>query len=70
MSKRVPTSMRRRQSLSALIVGRPSSADGRAELVTLATRLIVEVEPGRQTIQWIDLPANLEAESQDAVGRA
>ena len=35
-------SMRTRQSLSDLIEGRLSSADGRAELVRLATRLIVE----------------------------
>lgn len=52
---RVPGSMRTRQSLSDLIEGRLSSADGRAELVKLATRLIVE--------------ESLEAESRDAVGR-
>ncbi len=39
MSKRVPASMRTRQSLSGLIEGRLSSSDGRAELVKLATRL-------------------------------
>jgi putative transposase len=55
MSQRVPASMRTRQSLSDLIEGRLSSADGRAELVKLATRLIVEEA--------------LEAESRDAVGR-
>jgi len=47
--------MRTRQSLSDLIEGRLSSPDGRAELVRLATRLIVEEA--------------LEAESRDAVGR-
>ena len=41
MSKRVPASMRTRQSLSDLIAGRLASPDGRAELVKLATRLIV-----------------------------
>jgi len=55
MSKRIPGSMRTRQSLSDLIEGRLSSPDGRAELVRLATRLIVEEA--------------LEAESSDAVGR-
>ena len=54
MSQRVPASMRTRQSLSDLIEGRLSSPDGRAELVKLATRLIVEEA--------------LEAESRDAVG--
>jgi putative transposase len=53
--ERVPGSMRTRQSLSDLIEGRLSSADGRAELVKLATRLIVE--------------ESLEAETRDAVGR-
>jgi transposase-like protein len=48
--------MRTRQSLSDLIEGRLSSPVGRAELVRLATRLIVEEA--------------LEAESGDAVGRA
>jgi transposase-like protein len=47
--------MRTRQSLSDLIEGRLSSPDGRAELVRLATRLIVEEA--------------LEAESRDALGR-
>jgi transposase-like protein len=47
--------MRTRQSLSELIEGRLSSPDGRAELVKLATRLIVEEA--------------LEAESRDALGR-
>lgn len=56
MSQRVPASMRTRQSLSDLIEGRLSSPDGRAELVKLATRLIVEEA--------------LEAESRDALGRA
>ena len=42
MSKRVPASMRTRESLSALIEGRLSSPDGRSELVKLATRLILE----------------------------
>ncbi len=55
MSKRLPGSMRTRQSLSDLIEGRLSSPDGRAELVRLATRLIVE--------------ETLEAESRDAIGR-
>jgi transposase-like protein len=47
--------MRSRQQLSDLIEGRLSSADGRAELIKLATRLIVEEA--------------LEAEAGDAVGR-
>lgn len=47
--------MRTRQSLSDLIAGRLSSPDGRAELVRLATRLIVE--------------ETLEAENRDALGR-
>jgi transposase-like protein len=47
--------MHSRQQLSDLIEGRLSSADGRAELVKLATRLIVEEA--------------LEAEAGDAVGR-
>ena len=55
MARRVPASMRTRESLSDLIEGRLSSADGRAELVKLATRLIVEEA--------------LEAESRDVLGR-
>lgn len=55
MRRRIPGSMRTRQSLCDLIEGRLSSPDGRAELVRLATRLIVE--------------ETLEAESRDAVGR-
>ena len=55
MSKRVPGSVRTRQSLSELIEGRLSSPDGRAELVRLATRLIIEEA--------------FEAESREAVGR-
>jgi putative transposase len=55
MSKRIPASMRTRQSLCDLIEGRLSSPDGRAELVKLATRLIVEEA--------------LEGESRDALGR-
>ena len=55
MSQRVPASMRTRQSLSDLIEGRLSSPSGRAELMKLATRLIVE--------------ETLEAESRDALGR-
>ena len=55
MTRRVPASMRTRESLSDLIEGRLSSADGRAALVKLATRLIVEEA--------------LEAESRDALGR-
>jgi len=47
--------MRTRQSLSDLIEGRLASPDGRAELVKLATRLIVEEA--------------LESEAGDAVGR-
>ena len=54
MAKRLPASMRTRESLSDLIEGRLSSADGRADLVKLATRLIVEEA--------------LEAESRDALG--
>ena len=55
MEKRVPPSMRTRQALSQLIEGRLASADGRGELVKLATRLIVEEA--------------LEAECRDALGR-
>ena len=55
MSQRVPASMRTRQSLLDLIAGRLSSPDGRAELVKLATRLIVE--------------ETLEAENRAALGR-
>ena len=47
--------MRTRPSLSDLIEGRLSSPDARAELVRLATRLIVEEA--------------LEGESRDALGR-
>jgi putative transposase len=54
MDKRVPASMRSRQQLSDLIEGQLSSADGRADLIKLATRLIVEEA--------------LEAEATDAVG--
>lgn len=42
MAKRVPASGRTRESLPDLIEGRLSSADGRAGLVKLATRLIVD----------------------------
>jgi hypothetical protein len=55
MEKRVPPSMRTRRALSELIEGRLASPDGRAELVKLATRLIVEEA--------------LEAECRDALGR-
>ena len=55
MRTRIPASMRTRQPLSDLIEGSLSSPDGRAELVRLATRLIVEEA--------------LKAESGDAVGR-
>ena len=55
MARRVPVSMRTRESISELIEGRLSSADGRAELVKLATRLIGEEA--------------LEAESRDALRR-
>ena len=55
MEKRIPASMRTRHSLSELIEGRLASPDGRAELVRLATRLIVEEA--------------LEAECRDALGR-
>ena len=55
MRRRVPASVRTRESLSDLIKGRLSSAAGRAELVKLATRLIVEEA--------------LEAESRDVLGR-
>ncbi len=55
MGKRVPASMATRQQLSDLIEGRLSSADGRTELIKLATRLIVEEA--------------LEAEAGDAIGR-
>ena len=55
MKKRLQASMHTRQSLSDLIEGRLSSPDARADLVKLATRLIVEEA--------------LEAESRDALGR-
>ena len=55
MKKRIQASMHTRQSLSDLIEGRLSSPDARADLVKLATRLIVEEA--------------LEAESRDALGR-
>lgn len=55
MSKRLPGSMRTRQSLSDLIEGRLSSPDGRSDLVRLASRLIIEEA--------------LEAEQRDALGR-
>ena len=55
MATRAPASMCTRESLSDLIEGRLSSSDGRAALVKLATRLIVEEA--------------LEAESRDALGR-
>ncbi len=42
MAKRVPASMRTRQSLSDVIEGRLSSPAGREELVKLAARLIIE----------------------------
>ena len=55
MDKRIPPSMRTRQSLSDLIAGRLGSPDGRAELVKLAARLIIEEA--------------LESECRDALGR-
>lgn len=55
MARRLPTSMRTRQSLSELIEGRLSSLDGRSDLVKLAARLIIEEA--------------LEEESRDALGR-
>ena len=55
MQKRIQASMHTRQSLSDLIEGRLSSPDACADLVKLATRLIVEEA--------------LEAESPDALGR-
>ena len=41
MSKRVPASMRTRESLRRLIEGEASTADGRGDLVKLATRLVL-----------------------------
>ena len=55
MQKRIQASMQTRQALSSLIEGRLSSPDARADLIKLATRLIVEEA--------------LEAESRDALGR-
>ena len=55
MTKRIPGSMRTRESLLELVGGRLSAPDARTELVRLATRLIVEEA--------------LEAESRDALGR-
>ena len=55
MARRVPASVRTRKSLTDLIEGRLSAADGRAALVKLATPLIVEEA--------------LKAESRDALGR-
>lgn len=54
VKKRIQASMRTRQTLPALIEGRLSSPDARADLVKPATRLIVEEA--------------LEAESRDAPG--
>ena len=42
MTKRIPGSMRTRESLLELVEGRLSAPDARTELVRLATRLIVE----------------------------
>ena len=55
MEKRIPGSMRTRESLSELIEGRLSAPDARSGPVRLATRLIIE--------------ESLEAESRDALGR-
>ena len=55
MEKRLPGSMRTRETLSELIEGRLSAPDARSELVRLATRLITEETLG--------------AESRDALGR-
>ena len=55
MEKRLPGSMRTRETLSELIEGRLSAPDARSELVRLATRLIIK--------------ETLEAESRDALGR-
>jgi len=55
MNRRIPASMRSRESLSARIGGRLSSAGGRSEAVTPATGLILEEA--------------LEAEARDAPGR-
>jgi putative transposase len=55
MNRRIPASMRTRESLSALIEEHLSSRDSRSELVKLATRLILEEA--------------LEAEARDAMGR-
>ena len=55
VAKRLPASMGTRESLTDLIEGCLSSADGRSELVKLATRLIVEEA--------------LEGESRDVLGR-
>ena len=42
MQKRIQASMQTRQALNSLLEGRLSSPDARADLVKLATRLIVE----------------------------
>ena len=55
MQKRLQASICTRQALSALIEGHLSTPDARAELVKLATRLIVEEA--------------LDAENRDALGR-
>ena len=55
MKRRIPASMRTRESLSALIEGRLSSVDGQSDLVKLATRRILEEA--------------LEAEARDALAR-
>ena len=49
MTKRILASTRTRESLSDLIEGRLASADGRAEWVKLATRLIVEEALGAKS---------------------
>lgn len=55
MTRKVPASMRTRETLSALIEERLSSPDGTSELVKLATRLILEEA--------------LETETRSALGR-
>ena len=52
---RIPASERTREKLKALMEGRSEVADGRSELVRLATRLIIEEA--------------LEGEARDALGR-
>ena len=56
MEKRIPGSMRTRETLSELIEGRLSAPDARSELMRLATRLIASrplSHSGRSPWRWV-----------------